>query len=418
MTKNTEVILYEEKDANAVTLFNGDGLDPFIEGIKQVAEEFECDLTTKKGRDRTISLAYKISKAKNLVKTLKDNENEQHKVKIEANNAKGKKAWDELQTLQDQVRKPVTDWENEDKDRIRLCNEKIELMAEKSNYACLNWTETDPDKIKESIKEVDDIFTSTQWNEFKFKAEKTHAHAVEAITRAAADKIAYDARNAESDRLRKAESDRLQKERDDAIALKAAEAARQEAEAEAEQKRIAEAAKAEAARSEAAAVLLKAQQDKDKAESERKAAVIAAEEAKKQAIVDKALAIKQAAEAAEALVKQKALADEQAEAAKQLAIETKAINAAAVIAAEKKAADQREVDRLKVVADLQKQADDQRAADLAVIAKREADEEHKKNVILEAKNALVAVEGLPYRLASGAIEAIVSGEIPHVSFNY
>jgi len=412
MTKNTEVILYEEKDANAVTLFNGDGLDPFIENIRKVAEEFEADVTTEKGRKAISSLAYKVSNAKSLVERLRLEENESHQAQINKNNAKGKKAKNALQEIQDNVKQPVTDWNA----RIKGHQDAITAIQQTSLSIQSRWDIIDTveiDNFRLQLKSDD-----RDWQEFSFKAEGIKKQAIEAIESTIAKRKKQADDKLEFERLQKAESDRLQKERDDAIALKAAEAARQEAEAEAEQKRIAEAAKAEAARSEAAAVLLKAQQDKDKAESERKAAVIAAEEAKKQAIVDKALAIKQAAEAAEALVKQKALADEQAEAAKQLAIETKAINAAAVIAAEKKAADQREVDRLKVVADLQKQADDQRAADLAVIAKREADEEHKKNVILEAKNALVAVEGLPYRLASGAIEAIVSGEIPHVSFNY
>jgi hypothetical protein len=361
----TEIILYDEKEANAVTLFNNGGLDPFIENIKKVAENFEGDLTTEKGRKEIKSLAYKISNAKSLVDKLRMKENEKHQVEIKANNKKGNKAIGDLQALQDEVRKPVTDWENKDKERVERHKEVLQFIEDQIKFA--EWEKFNVSEMQTAIKSIEDN-SNRDWEEFSYKAEQTAEKITTAIHNSIVSKIKYDDEQAELKKFREAEETRKQKERDEQIAKEAAEAAKKAAEQEA--------AKREAAIQEA----------KEQAEREAKAAEERAAAAE-QALKDQAeKASRDAVDAA------KKAAEDAVEQAKRVA--------------------QAIVDRLN------KETEDQKKKDAAELAAREADVAHKKKIIKEMEAAFVHSGGFPARMATVIVESIVDGNIPHITINY
>ena len=100
----------------ALTVFTGDnGLDSYVQQVTDEVNNFEHDLSTAAGRKRTISLAGKVASikvkyddyGKGLVAGWKKNASKVDKAR--------KKMRDELDALKVLARKPVTDWEDEQK---------------------------------------------------------------------------------------------------------------------------------------------------------------------------------------------------------------------------------------------------------------------------------------------------------------
>lgn len=411
----TEIILYDEKQANAVTLFNGDGLDPFIQNIKDVAENFEGDLSTPKGRKEIISLAYKIGNAKNRIDDMRVEENAEHQAKIKANNARGKTAWDELEALQKKVRKPVTDWENQDKERIEKHKEVLAVIENMGEFS--DWQKYDISQMQSAIKRVEE-YHAREWSEFAFKADKIKEQVILLLKNAIKCKTDYEAQQAELEKLRKAEEERKQKERDNLIAKEAAEAAKKEAEeaAEAQRQRIwdkLEAEKQEAAKREAAI-----QEAKDKAVRDAKDAEERAAAATKKA----EMRISAERARASSVKREAALRVKRAEEAVVEAEEKATRDAVAAVEAAKKAAEDAIEESKRVAQDiadrLNKEVDDKKKAEAADLAKREADVAHKNKIIRDIEKAFVDLEGFPQRSASNIAAAIASGNIPHVTIKY
>ncbi|MBX9267248.1 hypothetical protein [Chromobacterium violaceum] len=121
MTTDALPVVSLEIDANqAPTIYTGKGLDVYFEHIKAMVNEVP-DLSTKKGRDRIASLAYKVSQSKTAVEKpgrdyLKLVKELPKKIEEELRDFVTK-----CDALRDAVRQPLTDWEAEQE---RLAAEK------------------------------------------------------------------------------------------------------------------------------------------------------------------------------------------------------------------------------------------------------------------------------------------------------
>ncbi|MGR2662427.1 hypothetical protein ACUXVY_12620 [Chromobacterium haemolyticum] len=255
MTTETIPAVSLEIDAKqAPTIYTGKGLDVYFEHIKAMVNEVP-DLSTKKGRDRIASLAYKVSQSKTAVE--KPGRDYLKLVK-----ELPKKIEEELRdfvtqcdALRDSVRKPLTDWEAE-QERIAA-----EQKAAEEAAALARQIEAD--------------------HEIGLLMNREH------------DRLAEEKRQAEL---------RAQQEREAEIARQAEERARREAEE-----------KAEAERQEAMRRELEAKLAAERAEQEREAAEQRAKDAEARAVREKAEAEDRAKQAAiEAEAKAKRAAEEAA----------------------------------------------------------------------------------------------------------
>jgi colicin import membrane protein len=107
-----DLVVIEQK--NVLTVFTTEGqLDPILEKIAKEARAFVADVTTPKGRKEIASMAYKVAQTKTyldgLGKQLVDEMKEMPK-KVDASR---KAARDFLDSLKDEVRKPLDEWEAE-----------------------------------------------------------------------------------------------------------------------------------------------------------------------------------------------------------------------------------------------------------------------------------------------------------------
>lgn len=341
------------------------GLDPWLDKIRAEVTGHVPDLTTKKGRDAIASRAHKVGKAKvalddigkELVAKLKDVPK-----KIDAER---KRMRDLLDALKEEVRAPLTDWEQAEE--ARVANHKHELAMLQSFADC---SDLDAGMIRANIEHVSGVTVDESWEEFEPEAHRVKARTLEALQQALAAREKYDAEQAELARLRADAAAREQKDREERIAREAAAEAQRKADERAQAERDA-AARREAEAREAA--------DKARLEAE--------------------------------------LADQ-----RRIAAERQAeIDRAAAAERERLAAEQAERDRIQAAedarqAEIKRQAD-AKAAEEAEARRREEDKAHKASINRAALDALVA-GGMPEGCAKQAVTLIAKGLIPNIRITY
>ncbi|MCA0204333.1 MAG: hypothetical protein LCH92_08325 [Proteobacteria bacterium] len=323
------------------------------------------DASTKKGREALKSLAAKVSTSKAELDRQGKALTEQQRKEIDAVNAGRRVADQRLAALRDEIRKPVTDWEKAEEDRIEALKARLARMEGAQP------SEDTSEAIRALIQRVEAVELDDSWAEYKAHAAVAKDAKLTDLRRRLAATEKREAEQAELARLRAEQAKRDEEDR-----------LRREAE-EAEARRI-EAEKAEAERL--------AQIERDKAEAAERARREAEEKAKAEA--DRA--------SREAATREAQLLRER-EAAKRVAEEAEARRVRELAEAEErtKAAAQAERDRIAA----------ERAAEEEARRKREADHEHRAQIRAEIIEALSAMRGAasPQQIA----DALMAGKIPH-----
>lgn len=384
MSENALMILETTKPQE---LFVMNGLDAFIKKIKEEVAEAPKDMSTKKGREEIASLAYKVAKSKTALEKLGKESIEDLQKTVKAVTAERIRGVAALQEIQDNIRKPLTEWENAEKERIAkfeglLANWKMNADICRSMAHVI-----DIDKFQFYFDEME-VNKNIDWQEFKARADSEFEINSQIIRDALKNRNTYDADQADLKRLREEAAIREQKERDDKIAAKAAEDARLEAELKAKE----EADKIEAARLEAERL---AKIESARVEREKQLAIEQAAKAES----DKLAAIE--------LAKERAAKADADRIAAEKKVEQDKIIAAAKAEKEKQAA---------IEAEKKRQADE--AAKIAAeTAKREADTKHRAKINNEILSAFVGA-GITEDAAKLCITAIAKNTIPHIKINY
>ncbi|HEX3747633.1 MAG TPA: hypothetical protein VHW09_27045 [Bryobacteraceae bacterium] len=400
--------LVVSKAINPVQIFTANGLDPILDRIEKETRSIAVDISTAKGRDDLASLAYKIAKSKTALdkagKDLVAGWKDQAK-KVDLERAR---AWERLEALQKEIRQPLTDWENREKDRVAAHEARLAQIAQYVADVAVHWQTAPIEQINRRLREM--LEDKTDWQEFSAKAKLVLEQATDSIAAAVVKRQKDDAEQAELARLRKEEEERKQREHEEKIARAAAEQARFLAEEEARKAAENEAARVAAEKAKAEAERQRLQREKDAAEAKakREADEGAAREAKAKREKEEAEA--RAAQAEKDRVAAQAEAKENARIAAEKA-------ATAQKAAEEAAA-KRERDRIAA----------EKRAEAEAAAKREANEKHRAKINGEVVDGLlraVIVSGedefaevAEEALARRIVEAIAKGEIPHIRIQY
>lgn len=276
----------------------------FYAHIKAETEAFKPDLSTATSRKEISSLAFKVTRTKTAIDAAGKKLNEDARAQIGKVDATRRQIWAELEALADDVRKPLTDWEEKEKQRVDYAKAMLKHIENCGNGTIDGQSYPYVILLRELEEKI--TYDAATFGEFLEQALTAKRFSIDKI-------------NAAQEAQRKADADREELER-----LRAAEAKRQQ---EDEERRRADAAKAEEARAAQAAEEAKrlAVEQEEKAAAERAAAIeqaaikarkdaedeaarkLAAAEAEKQALID-AQAKAERDRAAEA----KRIADEQA----------------------------------------------------------------------------------------------------------
>lgn len=309
----SDLITIDENRALALFI-DEEQLDKMLREIKEKALAHKPDLETATSRKEIASMAYKVSQSKTLLdkagkKLVKD-----WKAKAKKVDASRKKTRDFLDDLRDEVRKPLSEWEEAEKERI--AKEKAE---EELNQA---WDEALTEHelfLRQKAIEEKEAQLAKEAAERKAEQDRIAAEQLAEENRLQAERDRMAAEKEAEEKRIQAERERLEadvakenrikeeqkaKEREERLQREAAEKAKKEAEEKAASERL-----------EAESKLQAEKEARKKAERDR----VAAEERAK---IEQELAVKKAREDAERKAREEKEAAEMAE-AKRLAIEKK-----------------------------------------------------------------------------------------------
>jgi colicin import membrane protein len=372
-TPQTSIVAKVE--ANPVmVLTDREQFSRFYEEIKRETDALDADVTTEKGRKAIASMAYKVARTKTAIDEAGKKLNEEARARINAVDEARREIRAQLDTLKDEVRAPLTEWEKAEEARVERVKAVIELLR---SAGAVGYDETSA-QVRERLATVRAMpVDPVEFDGYHPQAMALQASAVEALAAAAERIEAAEAKEMELQRLRAAEEARLLKEADERaererieqerIAAEQAEKRRQEAEeAEAARIRAAEERAAQAARDEEAR---KAREAEEARQREHEAAL--AEERRQR---------------------------EEVEATAQRERDERARQDAKRAAEAKRIADEAEAKRRE---------DEARAKNRA----------HKTSVQTAAKEAIMTC-GADEETARKIVLAIIAGEIPRVTLAF
>jgi len=353
VSTETQLAVVPPKETALQVFQAANGLDPYLQQIRAEIDAFVPDVSTKKGRDAIASIAHKVARSKTALDNVGKELVAELKEIPKKIDAERKRVRDTLDAWRDEVRAPLNEWEQAEAGRVAGHARRLEELR------TLDTEDRTAAEIASVISLIEEVEIGPEWEEFEAEAHRVKAATLTTLQLALTKRQAYEAEQAELERLRAEAAQREQKEREERIARDAVEQAQREAEQRAQAERDAAA----------------------KREADAKAAAERRE-----------LELKLQAEQAE---REKLEAQQRAEQAERDAAER----------AERAAAAER-----------QRQADEQARIEAEAKA-READIAHKTAVLTSIKEAFMRA-GVTEEQAKAIINMIRKGEVPSVSITY
>lgn len=256
-----------EQNSNAIVeAFKTEGgAKALFDRIAEQARSVVPDLSTDKGRKAIASMARKVASTKTAFDAHGKQLKEQYTVITNKIDADRKLFRDSCDALRDEIRKPLTEWEEAREAHIQAIKDRISAFDSGRVDAF-----SSSDLIKQVISEVEAIAIDESFEDFANEAAIKKDAALNSFKKSLEEALKREAEQAELERLRKEQLEREQRERDERIAKEAADKARIEAEAKA----LAEKRRVEREKQEAEE---KAEREKREA-AEREARLIAEKE--------------------------------------------------------------------------------------------------------------------------------------------
>lgn len=233
MTSTTDLIVLPSPDSVRTVFTTPMGLAPYLQQIRARLDEFVPDVSTKKGRDAIASIAHQVAKGKVAVDNLGKDLVAEMKKEPALVDAERKRWRDQMDAWKDEVRAPLTAWEEAEAAREARHKAGIEWF----NLRAKEHHDLDLQELRASLAEVDSKAVDQSWEEYEAEAHRAKAKALDALTSAVAAREKHEAEQAELAKLRAEAAAREQKDREERIAREAAERAQREAEAKAQAER-------------------------------------------------------------------------------------------------------------------------------------------------------------------------------------
>ena len=158
-------------------------LTPYFDHIKASVNEVP-DLTTAKGRERIASLAAKVSRSKTALEKPGRAYLKHVKAVVKPIEQNLKKLVDDCDALRDEVRKPLTDWENEQKAHQEMLQAKVSYFDEEYR----GMIENSPAELTERLQFFERVHAAlsaevvdTTFEQYQEAGEKAKADALDKI---------------------------------------------------------------------------------------------------------------------------------------------------------------------------------------------------------------------------------------------
>lgn len=191
ITPDMAPIIYVEK-----------GLEKFLEQIREGVNEVP-DISTDKGRKRIASLAAKVSRSKTAVEKPGRDYLKRLKEQPKVVEAELRRFVTECDRLRDEVRRPLTEWENAEKLRTEALQQRLTNLRALADVIDLSGNYLPSSDIQERIQEGKSVALDESWQEYAAEAGVAKDSTIQKLEEslAVAQKREHEA--AELERLRK-----------------------------------------------------------------------------------------------------------------------------------------------------------------------------------------------------------------------
>lgn len=227
MNAKLEIVAVEQPEIIEAFKVEG-GTKALFDRVSENARSVVFDMGVKKDRESLKSFAYSLAR----IKTTVDNHGKELVSGIKQQAAvidADRKFWrDNMELLQDEIRKPLTDFEQAEKDRVAKHENAIQAIKSFANNDFLITASSS--MIEGAIAAINDRVIDSSYEEYEEQAKLAKFETIETLRNALTETQALEAERAELERLRIAEQQRIQQEREAQIAREAAEKATREAE--------------------------------------------------------------------------------------------------------------------------------------------------------------------------------------------
>lgn len=358
MSEVTDLVVIEKQNAMAV-FTTKEQLDPIIEAIEKEARSLVPDVSTRKGRDAIASMAHKVARSKTYIDNAGKDLVAELKALPKQIDESRRIVRERLDALKDEVRKPLTDWENAESARKEALQQRLVDLRALADVIDGVGNYLPSVEIQQRIESAKAVALDESWQEVAAEAGVAKDATIQQLEAAMIVAKQREHEAAELERLRKEAEEKARLEREENIRREAAEKARRDAE------------------------------QKAKAELEAAARREAEEKARAE------LAERQRIEAEQRAAREKQEAEARARREKEEAV-----------AAERRRQEEAEAARL---------AEEQRKAEEE--ARRAADKEHRRTVNRRVYADLIA-QGIPEEFAQKAVLAIAGGKVQDAHIKY
>ena len=356
VTESQELIVWEK--LNPVELFKENGLDSVLKEIDEKARSVITEgVETKKSRDNIRAIAAKVGKDKTFIQKIGTKNTEEYRSLTKISNTERDKGVAFLQDLQDDIRKPLTEYEDAEKKEKQLIEDRIEFL---SDCALFEGTEPDSEEIRYHLSDLEEGYKIEWQEDVADRASYAYDRAKSKLQQMLEQRLKHESDQKELEELRENKAAQAQKDEEERIRKEATDKATKDAE--------------------------------DKARIER--------ESSEKAAADKLAAEQEKTRRLEQDKKDAKAREEKAE-ADRIASQKQAEKDKAV-------AVQAEKDRVA--------AEKQREREAA--EKREADKKHRARINNSAVSALVELTKITESDAKLVIESIAKSHIPSVKITY
>ncbi|WP_431642442.1 hypothetical protein [Enterobacter mori] len=228
----SELAIIEIAPDLAPSIYVENGLDKFLEQIREGVNEVP-DLSTDKGRKRIASLAAQVSRSKTAVEKPGRDYLKRLKEQPKVVEAELRRFVTECDQLRDEVRRPLTEWEDAEKARTEALQQRLVDLRALSDVIDAAGNYLPSADIQSRIQEAKSVVLDDSWQERAAEAGVAKDSTIQQLeaSLAVAQKREHEA--AELERLRKEAEEKARLEREEAIRLEAAEKATRDAEAKA-----------------------------------------------------------------------------------------------------------------------------------------------------------------------------------------
>lgn len=195
--------------ASAIELYEGGILDAVLEQIEKKARVLVPDVSTKKGRDAIRSNASLVTGSKTYLFKLGKDLTEDHRAKVKSTNDVRNKMEERLNSLKDEVRKPLTEYEEAEKARAEVAQATIDELK----GACAFEHASKPAEcLCDRLKEIEAIVIGDSFGELENTASIEKEKCINRLTEMVAGAEKREADEKELERLRAESAEREAKE--------------------------------------------------------------------------------------------------------------------------------------------------------------------------------------------------------------